>query len=111
LAALALLLSIFGVGAALPWTPFPLLGLLALVVPYYTFLVARISRREGFLAGILAPFLASGIHVAYALGILSGFVRRLPARGEEVTLERKVLGSTASLLRSRLSKGGGRPCP
>jgi succinoglycan biosynthesis protein ExoA len=89
-AALALLISLCAAGSALPWTPLPLLALAGVLLPYHVLLLARISLRAGFLAGILAPFLASGIHVAYALGILSGLIWRLPTRGEEVSVERKI---------------------
>jgi GT2 family glycosyltransferase len=110
-AALAMLLILFALGAALPWTLVPLLALVALALPYHVLLFARFSRREGLLAGILAPPVASGIHMAYALGILSGLFRRLPARGEEVSVERKVLGGATSFLPSPLPQRGGNPCP
>ncbi len=95
-AALGALLSVFAVVAVLPWTPLPFLLLGVFIVSYHLVLALRISMREGLRLGILAPLVASGIHVAYAAGILSGLIRRLPARGNEVSVEVRILGASSS---------------
>ena len=94
-AALAALLLLLGVIAALPWTELPLSALGVFLVHYHLALALRISIREGFGLGILAPMVASGVHIAYAAGILWGLFRRLPARGSDVTVEKRDFSSSS----------------
>jgi GT2 family glycosyltransferase len=80
-------LTLFTMVAALPWTSLPLVALSAFLIPHYSALLIRISRREGFWLGICAPLAASGIHLAYAAGILAGFLFKLETKEGEITIE------------------------
>ena len=90
------LLAIFTAAAALPWTVLPLIALGACLLPYYLALVVQVAVRDGLGVAVLAPFAATGVHLAYAAGILSGLIRRLPARRGEVTVEKRTLGGSSA---------------
>ncbi|MBI4604272.1 MAG: glycosyltransferase [Planctomycetes bacterium] len=95
-AALAVPLFLVAALAALPWTPLPLLALGALLLSYHIALAVRISTRRGPRVGLAAPLLATGIHLAYAAGILWGLLKRLPEPRGEVTLSRRAFGVLSS---------------
>lgn len=96
-AVLVAALSFLAAALALPWTLFPLISLSVFLVSYSLVLAVRISLHAGFKAGLLAPVVASGVHVAYAAGILWGLIRGRRALGSEVRLERRILGGCGRL--------------